>query len=959
MLFDNLARVITRHSRVIVILWLVALLACVPLFSRVTTTSVQSVGTPSGDSATAQNIINSDFGNTTSPNMLFLVISSNNVTTPNVQRFVNSFASAAAADSSLSNLTKVATVYGSTSALLEGAVAADRTLRNGTTSVSSFFFGIPDAFVQVWNQTSSMNPAGIGTATNATSSLLASSIHNQTQLDASIQYLRAFTYALAGSYRVSPSMPTGARLNATVETVASEFVNSAYPSSESSERLFALQVLHSFNLTSYSSSRAVQAFVVEQVSASTLYTRTFAANAYPLAVGAPSANESAIIASMITNPVASGVPAAYQSAVTSFVSSDHKTMLVVLSFTEVSQTDVTSVRSLLESLMQGSDPTVSVTGSAALSYDFIQASIGDLTIILPITLVILIAATGIFFRSAITPGVSLMTIGLALGIADSAVIYLVGTYVVGIDSNITSILLTVIIGVGTDYSVFLLARYREERVRGNDKFLAVSKAVTWAGESIATSGLTVIISFIFLGLFSSVTLLKGIGFAVGGGVLVALLGSLTLIPSIIMLTPNFVFWPNVGKRFAAYAMGVEKSIESKSGYFSKSARFSIKHAKLITVLALLATVPAAFTWANAPVSYNFLAAAPQNLESVAAFNNLTQSFGAGTIYPTYAVMKFSSPVWNGSAYSIGDLRAIDSLSNVTIETSNVQGVTGPTRPGGQRVDSLESLSTLGSNSKSKLLEQIINIMISKNGMYALIRIDLTASPESETSLATAQQLRNAYRSLVQNESPLLQAVYLGGVAGSTLDSKNSVNAQFLQIITYVMVGVAAVLLVVLGSLFLPLFAIISIIMSIAWTLATTYVIFQHFYGFPLLFITPLALFVLLLGLGMDYNIFILTRIREEASKGIPLNDAITVAVERTGGIITAAALILAGSLGSLMISNSLLLKEFGFAFFFSVLIDAMIMRTYVVPSVMSLMGKWNFYAPGRLQKVRLTDGRAD
>ena len=278
-------------------------------------------------------------------------------------------------------------------------------------------------------------------------------------------------------------------------------------------------------------------------------------------------------------------------------------------------------------------------------------------------------------------------------------------------------------------------------------------------------------------------------------------------------------------------------------------------------------------------------------------------------------------------------------------------MTGPTRPGGEWVN----YYNLGSDPRSKLLEKAINAMISTNGTVALVKIDLTASPQSETSIATAQQLRNTYHSLMQNYSSSLQEVYLGGAAGSTLDSKNSINDQFGQIIAYVMIGVGVVLLLVLGSLFLPLFAIVSIVMSIAWTLAATDLVFQHFYNFPLLFITPLALFVLLLGLGMDYNIFILTRIREEASKGVPLNDAITTAIERTGGIITAAALILAGSLGALMISNNLLLKEFGFAFFYSILIDAMIMRTYVVPSVMSLMGKWNFYAPGRMQRVRVKD----
>jgi RND superfamily putative drug exporter len=96
---------------------------------------------------------------------------------------------------------------------------------------------------------------------------------------------------------------------------------------------------------------------------------------------------------------------------------------------------------------------------------------------------------------------------------------------------------------------------------------------------------------------------------------------------------------------------------------------------------------------------------------------------------------------------------------------------------------------------------------------------------------------------------------------------------------------------------------------------------------------------------MDYNVFILTRIREEATKGSPLNTAIVGAIEQTGGIITAAAIILAGSLGALMLSSDLLLKQLGFSFAFSILIDALIVRTYLVPAVMSAVGRWNWFSP--------------
>ncbi|OPY29723.1 MAG: MMPL family protein [Methanomassiliicoccales archaeon PtaU1.Bin030] len=167
----------------------------------------------------------------------------------------------------------------------------------------------------------------------------------------------------------------------------------------------------------------------------------------------------------------------------------------------------------------------------------------------------------------------------------------------------------------------------------------------------------------------------------------------------------------------------------------------------------------------------------------------------------------------------------------------------------------------------------------------------------------------------------------------------------------VIIGIFLVLMIVLGSLLLPAFAIVSIAMSIAWSFAATYLVFGLWLDAPLLFLVPLILFVMLMGIGMDYNVFILTRIREEAHKGKETKQAVVDAVEATGGIITALALIMAGAFGSLMFSGNTMLQEFGFALAFAVLCDAMIVRTYVVPAAMTLMGEKAWWAPGRLQRV--------
>jgi RND superfamily putative drug exporter len=234
--------------------------------------------------------------------------------------------------------------------------------------------------------------------------------------------------------------------------------------------------------------------------------------------------------------------------------------------------------------------------------------------------------------------------------------------------------------------------------------------------------------------------------------------------------------------------------------------------------------------------------------------------------------------------------------------------------------------------------------IGKDNTTALITLTFRIDPSSTKALDDAQTIRN-YLHATYDSAPGVVQVLLGGASGEIVDTRQVATDQFNLVVPLVAVGVALVLFIVLDSLVLPIFALISVLMSIIWTLALTEVIFKHFYNYDLLFITPLFLFVTLLGLGMDYNIFILTRVREESRKGGDRNQAVIRAIENTGGVISAAAVILAGSLGALMLSGDLLLKQIGFAFSFSILVDALFVRTYLVPAVMSFLGKWNWYNP--------------
>jgi putative drug exporter of the RND superfamily len=242
-------------------------------------------------------------------------------------------------------------------------------------------------------------------------------------------------------------------------------------------------------------------------------------------------------------------------------------------------------------------------------------------------------------------------------------------------------------------------------------------------------------------------------------------------------------------------------------------------------------------------------------------------------------------------------------------------------------------------------------LVGVDGRTVLFTVILEAGPMTPESLDTVAVLRDELAALKAADGAISSStIYVGGSSAVIYDLKIDLDQQFRTMEIMVVIGIFIVLLIVLGAVILSAFAIVSIMLSITWAFAATVGVFSYGLDEPILWIIPLILFIMLMGIGMDYNVFILTRIREEVHKGKALNHAIVDAIDWTGGIITALALIMAGAFGSMMLSSNDMLVMFGFALTVAILIDAMIVRTYIVPAAMSLMGKWAWWAPGRLQR---------
>jgi putative drug exporter of the RND superfamily len=933
-----------------VVAWILALIIIIPLLGGLGKVTSLQQGSASGnqlESIRAADIITAQFQKTVPNSTLLIVVSTKNASSIATQQTVAQITGELKSNKTIVGLQSSVDVYSTFYSILKGINRGVYSTQDFANATTELLLGVPALYYGAWlyanatghNAAISNKIAYVQTNTtlykaNATAYALYSS-----------HVLNIFNVTWVTSWQYQPNITPFSRA-ASAASITDQKYLSFYPANLKAFGEGLLSAVTFTDFVNFSSTvpARLSAFALQVVTTTSLLSPVLVNAAYSLGRSYSNSSLYGLTGKIIWSPQSYGVRGPLASLIGSFVSPSRDTTLIALGLNESSTSNLLAIRSIVSSSLAsqgaGSDVQAAlVTGGDALNYDIGKSTQSDLGIILPVTIILLILATGIFFRSALTPFITLSTIGVALGISQIFIL-LVGLYIAKVDFTIPTILLTVLIGVGTDYSIFVIARYREERVRGLSVEDAVQTSVTWAGESIATSGATVIISFLALG-FTSIVFLQTMGIVVGLGVLVALFVALTLVPAIVTFIGGRTFWPNSGERFARYATSVKSKLQAKRGYFSRSGGFAVKHAKLLILMALIISIPTLYVYATSTPTYNFLGGAATNLESIKASTQLQSSFGGGRLFPTYVVVRFNNALVNGFYFNGQEMTVLSQISSYLLGNPDIENVTGPTRPFGGSVSyaNLNS-SNLGDRATFAAIMQSVG----KNNATALITANFRIDPYSTQAINDASTIRS-YLHQNFDQAPAVSQLLVGGASGSILDTKNVFGSQFGSVLPIVVLGVAIVLFLVLGSLFLPVFAVISVLMSIVWTLAVTQLVFQSYFNYQILFIIPLFLFVTLLGLGMDYNIFILTRIREEATKGENLNECIIHAIEQTGGIITAAAIILAGSLGALMLSGNLLLKELGFAFSFSILLDALVVRTYLVPAVMSLMKKWNWYNP--------------
>ena len=236
--------------------------------------------------------------------------------------------------------------------------------------------------------------------------------------------------------------------------------------------------------------------------------------------------------------------------------------------------------------------------------------------------------------------------------------------------------------------------------------------------------------------------------------------------------------------------------------------------------------------------------------------------------------------------------------------------------------------------------------------YVNVTMATTEQAMSDKSIDTVYDFRDIVHKQVDSSTVLSQA-WISGTAAVMVEIKDIVDPEFMKIELTAIILIVLLLFFVLKSYLTPIRAVVTIFMSVIWTVAITHLLFGTVLGDGVLWILPIILLVVCLGLGMDYDILLTTRIREyRFNKGMDNDESIHQAVLHSGSVITLCGLIMSGTFATLMLSSTVMLQQMGFALAFAILVDALIVRTYIVPAAMHLMGEWNWAGPAFMKGTK-------
>ena len=493
----------------------------------------------------------------------------------------------------------------------------------------------------------------------------------------------------------------------------------------------------------------------------------------------------------------------------------------------------------------------------------------------------------ITYRSPVLWLLPVISSGVALIIAQ-AVIYLLAAHAgLTVNGLSVSILEVLVFGASTDYALLIVARYREELRRHDRRHPAMAEALRRAGPAIIASAATVVLALLTLSA-AQLNSTKSLGPVLAIGVAVGMFVMLTLLPALLVTFPRGVFWPY--RPTYGSAEPTTRGMWARVGWsIAPRPRITwITTAVILGVLALGLTGLKADGLTNAQSFRG-------HPDSVTGASVLAAHFPAGAGEPVIV---------------IGNASAAAQLRSAFAGTPGIASVTPPAVRAG----------------------------------YAYLEGTLTTPPDSQAAYGTIDRVRSAVHAVPGSNAEV------GGATAIALDVKRATAHDRSLIIPLILLVVFVILGLLLRALVAPLILTATVVLSFAAALGVSAFFFNHVFGFGGADTSfPLFVFVFLVALGIDYNIFLMTRVREEALKRDARHGAI-VGLAATGGVITSAGFVLAGTFAVLATIPSTELTEIGFAVAFGILLDTIVVRSVLVTALNLDVGRWMWWPSKLAQK---------
>lgn len=969
--FASLGRWIVRHPWYPIIFWIALLLVASPFLARTNQVLANSATSlpSSSPSAVASDRVAALFPSSNVPTDSLILLEGPNITGPSGMAVASALVGAIGSDPSITDvahLNDLATAYARTIAgaaeLVERSTGSSLPGLLAAANSSAAELWRPAAlYVANWSELVAAHPNETPAAQNAPAyqNTYARLGNNSTELAILGQFYGGARNATG--FGQSNCFHDPANVGACASAVNRATVAELSPATTGLSPSFQNATLVAVDLTNYTQgSRPIVAQFESTIAA---LPPSFLERVWSAFPGGPPSPAAALVwaNATVAQPFTTWplpVPSLLRSE---FLAPTNDAMLVVVSYAVTSSyvdgsgrmpvyADVAEINRLIAATIPSADPsgmvTAEQTGPAALDETESVDLSADLAIVLPLTLIVLLAITVAYFRAPLAPLLTFGGLGIALGLGMAAV-FVIGSTVTKVDPTALTLESTFVLGVGTDYAIFLVARYREELRRGRPSKEAVVTTVEWAGHSIATSGTTAILATLALA-FSGVALLSQWGIVLSIAVLITLLIALTMVPAILTLLGPRVFWPYTGAREAARAER-ERS-RTRPTYFESAGRRTQQRPKTIAAIVLVASIPLVAVALTSPLSFDFYQQLPGGEPATNGLSDLSSKFGPGYSFPTQVLVTFAAPPVVASLSGIAsvdstELVELGAVTQIIASDSAVAQVRSPVGPDGATLGVWLNATRAAPGAQLQLAASWAQF-VGSDGRTLLLTVVFATSGLSVGAVRTLEDLENALGAYA-SAHPEIGALAYGGGASVIHDLEQQTTVATERLALLVSIGLIVVLLVVLRSYLIPLFAVATIGLSIGWAWGVTNLVLADGLGVPLFFYVPTVLFILILGLGIDYNVFLLTRVREEKVKGRSATESVVSAVAATGGIITAAAVILASAFLVLATGRFLLLVAIGFSVATAILLDAMVVRTYLVPSILQALGDRVWRGPSR------------